>query len=70
MKLIEEWKTAYRLWSVRIFALLAVLPLAWDAMPMDLKAQMPTTILPILSGVAFVGLLVRLVQQTPKGPTQ
>ena len=64
MKLVSDWKQAWKWFSVQAFAVLAVLPIVWDALPPDLKAHMPETWMPyVLSAVAIGGLIGRLKDQ-------
>jgi hypothetical protein len=66
MKLIEDWKKAYRWFSIQLFAVIGAIGLAWPLMPADLKAYLPADILPYLSAAAFLGIIARVVQQGPK----
>lgn len=66
MKLVSEWKKAYRWFSVQIMGLIAAIGLAWPLMPEDLKSHVPENVLPIISVLAFVGILSRVVKQGPK----
>lgn len=63
MKLVSEWKKAYRWFSVQIMGLIAAIGIAWPLMPDDLKAYVPENVLPIISVLAFVGILSRVVKQ-------
>jgi hypothetical protein len=38
---IEKWREAHRLWSVRLSAFSAALMTAWSSLPGDLKTQLP-----------------------------
>jgi len=66
MKLVSEWKKAYRWFSVQIMGLIAAIGIAWPLMPDDLKAYVPENVLPIISVLAFVGILSRVIKQGPK----
>jgi hypothetical protein len=66
MHLVQNWKQAYRWWSVRGLAALAALPLVWQTLPPDLKAFLPDGWEPwVLAALALGTLAGRLVQQTP-----
>ena len=41
MKLVENWRNAARWVSVQAFAIIAMLPVIWPAIPADLKAYIP-----------------------------
>lgn len=41
MKLVADWRKAYKWWSVRLAALLAVMPIVWMNLPPDVKAMIP-----------------------------
>lgn len=64
LKLVDDVRNAWKWFSTWIFGALTVVPLAWPAIPAELKAALPQDILPYVSGVAFVGLILRLVQQS------
>lgn len=63
MKLVEDWKKAYRWFSVQIMGIIAAVGMAWPLMPADLKTHLPENILPYISAIAFVGILARVVKQ-------
>lgn len=64
MKLIPEWKRAYRWFSVQAMALSLALLGAWEVLPADLKEALPEA---YTRGAAIVlllaGLAGRLVKQ-------
>lgn len=62
MKLVDDWKDAWKWHSVWIAAVLAALPVAWASMPADLKSAVPDTWLPYISGVMFLAFLVGRVR--------
>ena len=66
MKLIEEWRKGYRLFSVQAMALATALLGAWAVLPDDLRTTLPHWV-PNLAGITILvaGILGRLVQQTP-----
>ncbi len=64
MKLVDDWKDAPRWLSVRIMAVLAVLPLVWSQLPDDVKAFLPEEYQPfLLTLLAFGGIVGRLKDQ-------
>ena len=64
MKLVSDWKRAYRWFSVQAMAISVALLGAWEIMPSDLKAELPEL---YTRGAAIVlllaGLAGRLVKQ-------
>lgn len=49
-RLIAEWRSAWRYWSIRIAAIGAALSGAWVALPADTRALIP--------GAQWIGLLL------------
>ncbi|WP_288935487.1 hypothetical protein [uncultured Sphingomonas sp.] len=81
MKLIEEWRQSWRLWSVRLSALGAILTglaLAapdflqslWNGLPTDLRALLPVSVTHAVPTALFILTIVaRIVSQNaPKSP--
>ncbi len=66
MKLIDDWKQAYRWFSVHILLVIAAIPGAWDLLPSDMKSMLPHWVIYTITGLAFAGILGRVVNQTPK----
>jgi hypothetical protein len=64
MKLIPEWRKAWRMVSVQAMALAATIQGAWMAIPPDLLQQVPSE---IVRGVTLtllvLGIIGRLVKQ-------
>ena len=58
MKLVDDWKDFWKWHSVWIAAILAAFPVAWVAMPPDLKSAVPDGWLPYISGVMFLAFVV------------
>lgn len=57
----------WRLWSVQIFTVLAVLPLAWGELPADVKAMIPAGWEPyIVAAIALGGIVARVIPQDRK----
>ena len=68
MKLVEDWKGAWRWFSVQAMVLASGLQGAWLAMPPDLKAQIPGDAVSVISMVLLAaGIIGRLV---PQGETK
>lgn len=71
MKIIAEWKSAYRMFSVQAMALATALLGAWAVLPDDLRNTLPHWV-PNLAGITILiaGILGRLVKQTPEPPAK
>lgn len=68
MKLVENWKQAWRWFSVQAFGAVVALPLVWQALPPDVKAFLPDGWQPyVLVGIAAAGILGRLIDQGSAG---
>lgn len=69
MKLIENWREAYRLFSVQAMAIATAILGAWLVIPDDLQATLPQWIPKAAAITALVcGMVGRLVQQKPADP--
>lgn len=67
MRLVEEWKDAWRWFSVQAMAGAAVVQAAWVGLPDDLKAHLPAWLVTALSlGLLAAGLCGRLLHQEKK----
>ena len=76
MKLIDDWKKAWRLWSVQlniitiiILAILNDLPshiiASWSLLPEEIKSQIDKEVIAYVSmGLVILNILSRLVSQT------
>jgi hypothetical protein len=75
MKLIHNWKDAWKFFSTQLIVLLAVIPTVWEALPADFKASIPPDTLSWVAGVLGVlGVISRMISQypavtTPADPT-
>lgn len=83
LKLIDQWRSFWRMWSMRLNAVgLAILGYitvspeiitqAWYALPADMKNMLPPNYLMWISvGLFALGLIARVIKQEsiPKGPT-
>lgn len=64
MKLIPEAKRAWRMFSVQAQAIALALLGTWQAMPDDLKAQLPPSLVYWCAmGLMAAGIVGRLIQQ-------
>lgn len=64
MRLVPDWRSAWRWFSVQALAILAVLPVVWATLPPDIKALIPAKYgLYIAAAVALAGIAGRLIDQ-------
>ncbi|MEH6413884.1 DUF7940 domain-containing protein [Pseudomonas sp. CGJS7] len=64
MKLIDNWRQAWRYLSVQAMALAIALQGVWINLPDDLRAHIPDKIaLSVTAGILVLGLIGRLFQQ-------
>lgn len=64
MKLVPDWKEAWRWHSTRAFAALAALPLVWSQLPPDVTDMLPEAYEPaVLAVLALGGLVGRMKDQ-------
>lgn len=69
MKLIENWREAYRLFSVQAMGLATAGLAAWMVLPEDLKSSLPGWVDNAAAIVILVcGVLGRLIDQKPADP--
>lgn len=69
MKLVSDWREAWRWFSVQALAVLVALPLVWASLPSDLKAFVPDGWERwILIAVAAAGLIGRVIDQQKPAP--
>lgn len=67
MKFIEDWKQAWKWFSVHCLALAGAIPAAWVWLPGDLKDHIPPQYMGAIVGVVAVcGIVGRLVDQSKK----
>lgn len=64
LKLVPDWRSAWRWFSVQAFAAIALLPMVWASLPADLKGYIP----PgwgkyIVIGIALAGVIGRMIDQ-------
>lgn len=64
MKLVDDWKNAWKWVSVHAFLVLAALPLVWLQLPQDVKNMLPEAWRPwVLTAIAIGGILGRIKDQ-------
>jgi di/tricarboxylate transporter len=64
MRLVPDWRSAWRWFSVQALAILAVLPMVWLNLPPDLKSYIPKEWgLAIVCLVAVAGIAGRVIDQ-------
>ena len=66
MKLVDDWKDAWRWHSTWLAGAIAALPFVWAEMPDDLKAYIPDEWQPIVAGVMFVAFMIGRLRAQPK----
>lgn len=65
-RLIDDWRRAHRLLSIRVLAISAALMAAWTSLPEDLRAALPEV--EKLAAVLFaLAVLARLTTTRPRG---
>lgn len=64
MKLVENWREAWRWHSAQALAVLALLPVVWTELPPEAQALVPEEWRPyVLAALALAGLVGRLQKQ-------
>jgi hypothetical protein len=64
MKFIEEWKQAWRMFSIQAMTLAVAIQGAWPAVPDDLKATLPPHLVHYITiGLLVAGIFGRMVKQ-------
>lgn len=67
MKLVDDAKNAWRWFSMRMFAVLTVVPVAWVSLPSDIKEKIPDSwdkwVFMFMAAVAVLGGAGRMVKQ-------
>lgn len=67
MKLIPDWKDAWRWFSVQALAAIMALPVVWSMLPADVKGFLPDGWEPwVLVTLAAAGLIGRVIDQGRK----
>lgn len=69
MRLVSDWKSAYRWYSTQAPALTVALLVTWQALPDDLREQAPHWLqVSVLVVLLLGGIAGRLISQTPVKP--
>ena len=64
MKLVPDWRRAWRWFSMQAMAVSAALQAAWLGLPPDLKSRLPVEWLPALAiAVLVLGAVGRVIDQ-------
>ncbi len=64
MKLIDDWKAAWRMWSVQSMAVATAIQGAWGAAPDDMRASLPHEwVQGITIALLVFGIVGRLIEQ-------
>jgi hypothetical protein len=69
MKLIANWRKAYRMLSIQAMAFATAIQGAWMFLPDDMKATIPPTVVQwVTMGLLAFGIVGRLVDQPKVKP--
>ena len=68
IQLVENWKQAWRFWSVRIWIILAALPQVLPLLGAETLAYLPTWMGNAVSVAALLGVVARVVKQPSLQP--
>lgn len=73
--LVPHWRTAYKWFSVQAMALDAAFLMTWATLPDDIKAGLPSWVVPVFSSMLLVvGIVGRMTSQPavipPSAPTE
>ena len=62
MKMVEDWKSAWRWFSVQALTIIAAIPLVWPMIPPDVQAWLPEQYRPyVILALALGGIVGRVV---------
>ncbi|EPJ4017170.1 DUF7940 domain-containing protein [Klebsiella pneumoniae] len=65
MKLVDDWKSAWRWFSMHALVLAGIIPTVWAELPPDLKTTIPPGAMSTITAViAACGVVGRLVSQS------
>ncbi|HFG0069304.1 hypothetical protein V6124_11840 [Klebsiella pneumoniae] len=65
MKLVDDWKSAWRWFSMHALVLAGIIPTVWAELPTDLKTAIPPGAMGAITAViAACGVVGRLVNQS------
>lgn len=69
MRLVPDWREAWRWFSVQALGIVMALPIVWAGLPSDIKAWVPASWhVWVLVAIGAAGIVGRLVDQKPKQP--
>lgn len=63
LKLVSDWKKAYKWFSVQANLIALALPAAWTALPDDFQNAIPGGVVTAMSAAALIALVGRIVDQ-------
>ena len=63
LKLVSDWKKAYKWFSVQANLIALALPAAWTAIPDDFQSAIPGGVVTAMSAAALIALVGRIVDQ-------
>lgn len=64
MRLVEDWRSAWKWFSVQALAIIALLPVVWPSLPPQVTGWVPETWRPwIVVLIAIGGIAGRLIDQ-------
>ncbi len=67
MKLVDDWRKAWKWFSVHALVIAGILPTVWLELPSDLKASIPPGMMSTITAIiAACGVIGRLVSQEKK----
>lgn len=58
MKLVADWRKAWKWHSTQVLALMAAMPVVWMQLPPDVKEMVPDAWMPYIVSVIAVGAIV------------
>lgn len=68
MRLVKNWKDAWKWHSTQAMTVAAAIPIVWAQLPTDLKQSIPDAWMPwIAGGVLVAGIIGRLRDQSNAG---
>lgn len=65
MKLVSDWKQAWKWNSAQVGAIIMVLPVAWMNFPPDLKSEIPESWMPWIIGAMGVAVVLGRLRDQP-----
>lgn len=69
MKLIDDWKSAHRWFSVQAMTLAMAIQGAWPAIPEDMRSTLPPSLVHwVTIALLVAGVAGRLIDQPAKQP--